>query len=139
MPLPVQLKIFSRAELLFPDSSQNGIHNVSRIVDRKPEHGDGEWFEVVLIRAELLISGKVDSVFFSCQESVRLRVAARADKSLDVVQAVSMVIAKAHFRRGRNSGAAYLSKKLFGTCDTAEDNRPGRRILHQEFALDSPE
>src|ERR1700678_3725341 len=133
MPLRVQLKIFSRAGLSFPDSSQNGIHNVSRTVDRKPEHGDGERLEAMVIR------GEADSVFLSCQESARPRVAARLDQSLEVVQAVSMVIAKDHFRRGRDSRGPYLSKKLCGSRDAAEDNRPGRRVQEKELALDLPD
>src|ERR1700687_4374603 len=63
----VQLKIFSRAGLPLRDSCengsrQNGIHNVGGMVECKPELGDGEGIEGVLVRDE------VDSVFFSGQK-----------------------------------------------------------------------
>ena len=140
MPLQVQLKIFSRAGLSLTDSSQNGIHNVSRIVDRNPEPCDGEWLEGLPISAELLNIAEVDRVFFGSQESVGLRVAARANKVLNIVQAISMVIAKNNFRRRRNPGAAYLLKKLFRTRDTTENNRPGGWWIRQkDLALNSPQ
>src|SRR5450759_214738 len=49
----LQLKIFSRAGLSFRDSCengsrQNGIHNVSGMVERKAEHGDRERLEIRL-------------------------------------------------------------------------------------------
>jgi len=41
-------KIFSRAELPFRDSCQNGVYDGSGIFERELELGDGEWFEVDL-------------------------------------------------------------------------------------------
>jgi hypothetical protein len=41
-------KIFSRAELPFRDSCQNGVYDGSGIFEGELELGDGEWFEVDL-------------------------------------------------------------------------------------------
>lgn len=129
----VQPKIFSRAGFPFRDSRQNGIHNVSGILNREAEFGDHERFEVVLV------GGEVDRVFFSCQEPARLPVAAGADKGANVVQVISMMVAKNNFRRGRDSGGAYLGKELFGARDATEDDGRGWRVRENELALDSPD
>src|ERR1700690_2506314 len=109
-------KIFSRAVLRFRNDRQNGIHNSGWVAERELERGDGEWFEEVLLRRE------IDSVFFRRKKTDTLKVATRADKSLNVVEAISMMVAKLDFCRGRNSGGAHLGKELFWTRNAAESN-----------------
>src|SRR5208282_3383275 len=113
-------------------SRQNDIHNLSRTVEGEPELGDDEWFEAVPLR------GKVDSVFFRCQEPIGQPVAASADKGLNVVQVVSVMVAKDDFCRGRDPGGADLRKELLGPRDAAEDNGGRRQVRENEFALDPP-
>src|SRR5208282_2828070 len=87
----------------------------------------------------MLLRGEVDGVLFGCQKPASISFNASVEKTLNVVQIVSMVIAKADFCRGCDSGRAHLNKKLFWPRDAAEDNRRGRHVRKNELTLDSPD
>ena len=94
------------------------------MVERELELGDAEWFKAVTLRAK----PKVDRIFFSCHKPVTRSDEAGADQGLNIVQGISMVVARLDFCRGCDSGGAYLGKKLFGPRYAAEDNGRGRQM-----------
>src|SRR5271166_1881867 len=129
----MQSKIFSRTGLRFRNSRQKGTYNVSGTIDRKIECCGRKGLEVLLQRPQ------IDHIFLGCQKASRTPPAAQGKQALDVSSTVSMMVAEDDFRRGRDSGGAYLSKKLFGARDTAKHNRRGRHVGENQLTLHSPD
>src|ERR1039458_1252901 len=134
----VQPKIFSRAGLPFRDSRQNGsrqdgIHNVSGMVERKVERSDRERLELFLQRPQ------IDRIFFRGQEATGAEPVAHGQQALDVPSVIGMVVAELDFCGTRDSGGTNLREELLWPRDRSEEHRCDERSGHDDFSLHSPD
>jgi hypothetical protein len=124
-------KIFSRAGLPFRDSCQNGIHDVSGMVEGELE------------RATARVRDDLQDPRFTASFSVvrkppapsLLRMACRRSMSPSCKHGDRETLLPP---RG-DSGGAHLGEELFGARDAAEDDSARRAVRENEFALDSPD
>ena len=125
----VQLKIFSRAGLPFPGSCengsrQNGVHNVSGLVECEPKRGDRQRLEIVLQGPQ------IGRIFFCGQEAARTELLAQGEQALQVSSVIGVMIAELDFRGRRDSGGSYLRRKTAAVarCHRTQSARRAQRV-----------